>query len=136
MSMYNRATFSPLLKPDMDIVFIKDLRVKAVIGIFGWERQVKQEIRIDLEMGTDISRAAASDRIEDTLDYKAVSKRVVQLVEESEPELVESLIERLAKCLRDEFSIPWLRLTIAKPGAVRGSAAVGVTIERGERVRQ
>lgn len=117
----------------MDIVFIKDLRAKAVIGIFGWERQVRQQISIDVEMGTDIRPAAASDRIEDTLDYKAVSRRILRIVEEAEPQLVESLIELIASTLREEFSIPWLRITIAKPGAVRGSAAVGVTIERGER---
>lgn len=117
----------------MDTVFIKDLRVKAVIGIYGWERQVRQQISIDVEMGTDIAKAAASDRIEDTLDYKAISRRIVQFVEQSEPQLVESLIENVAAALREEFSIPWLRITIAKPGAVRGSASVGVTIERGEK---
>ena len=117
----------------MDIVFVKDLRVEAVIGIFGWERQVRQQISVDLEMGTDIAKAAASDDIADTLDYKTISKRVVSMIEDSEPQLIESLIERIASTLMGEFAIPWLRVTLSKPGAVRGSKAVGVTIERGTR---
>ena len=115
----------------MDIVFVKDLRVEAVIGIFGWERQVRQQISVDLEMGTDIAKAAASDDIADTLDYKTISKRVVSMIEDSEPQLIESLIERIASTLMGEFAIPWLRVTLSKPGAVRGSKAVGVTIESG-----
>jgi len=117
----------------MDIIFIKELKIDAVIGVFDWERQIRQRISIDLEMGTDISAAAASDGIADTLDYKAVSQRIRVLVEESQPQLVELLIELIAKTLMAEFNIPWLRISIAKPGAVRGSAAVGVVIERGQK---
>ena len=117
----------------MDIVFIRELKIDAVIGVFGWERQVKQRICVDLEMGTDIQQAAASDAIQDTLDYKAVSKRIKALVDENQPQLVETLIEMIADRIHTEFNIPWLRLTISKPGAVRGSAAVGVTIERGQK---
>ena len=117
----------------MDIVFIRDLRMDAVIGVFGWERQVHQRISIDLEMGTDISAAAKSDALEDTLDYKAISQRIRQLVDENQPQLVEMLIELIAQTIMTEFKIPWIKITIAKPGAVRGSAAVGVTIERGEK---
>jgi len=117
----------------MDIIFIKELKIDAVIGVFDWERQIRQRISIDLEMGTDISAAAASDGIADTLDYKAVSQRIRILVEESQPQLVELLIELIAKTLMAEFNIPWLRISIAKPGAVRGSAAVGVVIERGQK---
>ena len=117
----------------MDIIFIKELKIDAVIGVFDWERQIRQRISIDLEMGTDISAAAASDGIADTLDYKAVSQRIRALVEESQPQLVELLIELIAKTLMAEFNIPWLRISIAKPGAVRGSTAVGVVIERGQK---
>ncbi len=87
----------------------------------------------DLEMGADIARAAATDRIEDTLDYKAVAKRLIRFVEASEFGLVETLAERCAQIVRDEFGVPWVRLTINKAGAVRGADAVGVVIERGER---
>mgnify|MGYP005989903309 FL=1 len=117
----------------MDIIFIKELKIDAVIGVFDWERQIRQRISIDLEMGTDISAAAASDGIADTLDYKAVSQRIRALVEESQPQLVELLIELIAQTLMAEFNIPWLRISIAKPGAVRGSTAVGVVIERGQK---
>ena len=99
--------------------------------MFDWERQVRQRISIDLEMGTDIARAATTDTIADTLDYKAISNRVRAIVEENQPQLVETLIEQIAQTIMTEFAVPWLRITIAKPGAVRGSAAVGVTIERG-----
>ena len=115
----------------MDTIFIRDLRMDAVIGVFDWERQVKQKISIDLEMATDIGKSAKTDALEDTLDYKAISNRIRDLVENNQPQLVETLIELIAKTIMTEFAISWLRITISKPGAVRGSAAVGVTIERG-----
>lgn len=117
----------------MDIVFIRDLRIDAVVGIYDWERRIRQAVRLDLEMGTDIRKAGETDAIEDTLDYKAVAKRVIAFVEESEFQLVETMAERIAGLLMAEFGIPWLRLTVAKPGAVRGAREVGVTIERGAR---
>jgi dihydroneopterin aldolase len=117
----------------MDIVYIRALRIDAVIGIYEWERHTRQMLVFDLEMGADIARAAATDRIEDTLDYKAVAKRLIRFVEASEFGLVETLAERCAQIVRDEFGVPWVRLTINKAGAVRGADAVGVVIERGER---
>lgn len=117
----------------MDIVFISDLRIETIIGIYDWERKVKQTISLDLEMGADIQRAAATDAIEDTLNYKAVSKRLIGFVGESEYQLVETLAEKIAEIVISEFSVPWLRLTVHKPGAVRGSRDVGVIIERGSR---
>ena len=117
----------------MDTVFIRDLSIDAVIGVFGWERQVEQKIMINLEMATDITQAAQTDDLAHTLDYKAISQRIRVLVKDNQPQLVETLIELIASTIMNEFDIPWLRLSIAKPGAVRGSAAVGVTIERGER---
>jgi dihydroneopterin aldolase len=117
----------------MDTVFINDLRIETIIGIYDWERKVKQTISLDLEMGTDIRRAAETDVIEDTLNYKAVAKRLIAFVEDSEFQLVETLAEKIAAIVLSEFSVPWLRLTVHKPGAVRGSRDVGVVIERGER---
>mgnify|MGYP001544178378 FL=1 len=114
----------------MDRVFIEDLRIQTVIGIFDWEREITQTISIDLQMAFDISHAAASDAIEDTLDYKAVSKRLIQFVESSEFQLVEALADHCARIVLDEFPVKWLRLKLSKPGAVRGSSAVGVIIER------
>jgi len=114
----------------MDIVFIRDLRIQTVIGIYDWEREIKQTVIFDLEMGTDIARAAASDSIEHTLDYKAVSKRLVEFVEASEFQLVETLAERCAAIVLEEFAVPWLRLTLNKIGAVSAARDVGVIIER------
>ena len=117
----------------MDIVFINDLRIETIIGIYDWERKVKQTISLDLEMGTDIRKSAATDAIEDTLNYKAVAKRLIAFVGESEYQLVETLAEKIADIVLSEFDVPWLKLTVHKPGAVRGSRDVGVTIERGSR---
>jgi dihydroneopterin aldolase len=117
----------------MDTVFIEDLRIETVIGIYDWERQIRQVVALDLEMAFDNRRPAATDRIADTLDYKAVSKRLIAFVEGASFELVETLAERCADIVRTEFGVPWLRLRLAKPGAVRGSRAVGVVIERGTR---
>jgi dihydroneopterin aldolase len=117
----------------MDIVFLHDLRIDAVIGIYDWERRVRQTLIFDLEMSADIARAAASDHIEDTLNYKAVAKRLIQFVGDSEFQLVETLAERCAGIVRDEFGVRWVRLRLNKKGAVRGASDVGVIIERGER---
>ena len=115
----------------MDRVFIEDLRVETVIGIFDWEREIKQAVSLDLEMAFDIRAAARSDSIADALDYKAVAKRLIRFIEESEFQLVEALAERCASIVLEEFPVTWLRLRLSKPGAVRGSSAVGVIIERG-----
>jgi dihydroneopterin aldolase len=117
----------------MDIVFIHDLQIETVIGIYDWERKIRQTISLDLEMATDIKKAAKSDDIDDTLSYKTVAKRLIEFVENSEYELVEALAEEICSIVRNEFGVPWVKLTLRKPGAVRGSRAVGVIIERGER---
>ena len=117
----------------MDLVFIEDLRIETIIGIYDWERTTRQVVALDSEMAFDNTRPAASDRIEDTLDYKAVSKRLIAFVGESHFELVETLAERCAALIREEFGVAWLRLKLSKPGAVTGSRAVGVLIERGTR---
>ncbi len=117
----------------MDIVFLRGLRIETTIGIYDWEKQIKQPVVLDLEMGADVARGAATDRIEDALDYKRVSKRLKEFVAGSRFELVETLAERCAALLREEFGIPWLRLSVNKIGAVSGATDVGVIIERGER---
>jgi len=117
----------------MDIVFINDLRIETIIGIYDWERKVKQTISLDLEMGADIRKSAETDAIEDTLNYKAVAKRLIAFVGESEYQLVETLAEKITEIVLTEFSVPWVKLTVHKPGAVRGSRDVGVIIERGSR---
>ena len=117
----------------MDIIFINDLRVNAVIGVYDWERRITQTLSFDLELAADIRRAATSDDIADTVNYKAVAKRVLAFVEQSQYQLVESLAEHVAEIILREFPVPWVRLTVRKPGAVRGARDVGVIIERGAR---
>lgn len=114
-----------------DLVYISGLEVATVIGIYEWERGVRQIVSLDLEMATDIRRAARSDAIEDALNYKAVAKRVTEFIEGSDYQLLESLAEAVAQLVLREFAVPWLRLRISKPGAVRGSRDTGVMIERG-----
>jgi dihydroneopterin aldolase len=119
----------------MDIVFIEDLRIDTVIGIYDWERRVRQTLAFDIEMGFDNTVPAASDDIALTLNYKDVSRRLVDYVGGSSFGLVETLAERCAAIIREEFGVAWVRLKLSKPGAVRGAKAVGVCIERGERPR-
>ena len=118
----------------MDQVFIRGLEVETVIGVYDWERTIRQRLLLDLDMAWDIRAAAAQDDLSQTLDYAAVSQRVLDYVSASRFELIESLAERVAALVLSEFGVPWLRLSITKPGAVpAATGGVGVTIERGER---
>jgi dihydroneopterin aldolase len=114
----------------MDTIFLSGLTTECIIGIWDWERRVKQKVVIDLEMAADIRRAASSDAIEDTLDYKRVSKRLLGFVAESQFQLVETLTERIAQIIVTEFQVPWVRVRLNKQGAIRGSRDVGILIER------
>jgi len=115
----------------MDIIFLRGLQIETVIGIYDWERKIRQTVIIDLEMGTDIRQAAATDDIAHTLDYKTLSKRIIAFVEASEFLLVETLAEKISDIILNEFSVPWLRLTLNKKGAISGASDVGIQIERG-----
>ena len=116
----------------MDIVYIRELEVRTIIGIYDWEREVKQTISLDLEMAHDIRKAAETDDIQYALNYKSIAKRLIKFINQSEFLLVESMAEEVASIVRDEFSVPWLKLRVSKPGALRGSQDVGIIIERGE----
>jgi dihydroneopterin aldolase len=113
-----------------DKIFLRGLEVECIIGFIDWERRVKQRIQIDLELPVDCTRAARSDDVVDTLDYKSVAKRVIAFVEASEFMLVETMAHRMAMLILEEFGIEWVRISINKPGAIRGSRDVGVAIER------
>ncbi len=117
----------------MDIVYIRDLQVDTIIGIYDWERQVRQTISLDLEMAADIRQAAQTDDIQYALNYKAVSKRLIAHLENRDAQLVEALAEEVATIVREEFNVPWVRLRLSKPGALRGARDVGLIIERGEK---
>ena len=113
-----------------DTIFLSGLTAECIIGIWDWERKVRQKVVIDLEMAADIRKAAASDRIEDTLDYKKVSKRLLQFVRDSQFQLVETLTDRIAQVVITEFGVPAVKVRLNKQGALRGSRDVGILIER------
>jgi dihydroneopterin aldolase len=113
-----------------DTIFLHELKVETIIGIEEWERRIRQTVSIDLEMGADIRRAAETDSIDNTLNYKAVAKRVQKFVTESEFQLVETMAERIAELVLGEFEVPWIQVRVSKPGAIRGSDNVGVLIHR------
>lgn len=117
----------------MDLVLIEGLEIRTVIGVYAWERNVRQTVRLDLEMAWDVAKAASSDDIRHALNYKEVSRRLTHFVEASHFKLIESLAEACAKLLMDEFGVSWLKLKLSKPGAIRGAENVAVCIERGQR---
>jgi len=113
-----------------DTIFIRELKTEAIIGVFDWERKVRQTVSFDFEFPGNIRHAAKTDHIDDTLDYKKVAKHVLSFVEASEFQLVETLAERVAELVLREFDLDWVRLVLSKPGALRGSRDVGVSIQR------
>lgn len=117
----------------MDTVFIDGLEIETIIGIYDWEREVKQRVRIDLQMAWDNKPAAQSESIEKALNYKAVCDRLIDFISASEFLLVETMAENIADILMTEFSVPWLQLKLAKPTAIPQASGVGVMIERGNK---
>ena len=117
----------------MDIVYIEGMQVETVIGIYDWEREIKQTVCLDLQMGTDIRRAASTEDIDNCVSYQTVSERLISFIEESEFQLVETMAEEIAQIVLDEFDVRWVKLKLGKPGAVPAATDVGVIIERGER---
>lgn len=123
-------------RKNMDKIFLEELKIDTIIGIWDWERKIRQTVEIDLDMAADIRKAAESDDVEDTLNYKLVAKRLQSFVGDSEFQLVETLAERIAAIVTGEFGVPWVRVRVNKPGAIRGAQDVGVIIERGQEPRQ
>lgn len=117
----------------MDIVFIEDLQIEAVIGIYDWERTTRQIVSLDIEMASHCAMAAATDRVRDTIDYNKVARRLVEFVGQSQVHLVETLAEQIAVLLMAEFGAPWVRIKVSKPGALSNAKAVGILIERGQK---
>ena len=113
-----------------DRIFLRGLQVECIIGFIEWERRIKQTVVIDIELPVDCARAAETDEVANTVDYKRVAKRIIGFVETSEFKLVETLAHRIAMIVIEEFQLAWVRLSVNKPGAIRGSRDVGVSIER------
>lgn len=125
---HNRSTWS-----NMDTIFIHGLRCECVIGIWPWEKKITQTLLLDIDLATDISRAAASDALADTLDYKKISERIIEYAKNNSFNLIETLIEHLAEIILVEFDVPWVRIKLDKGGVVKRVGHVGVIIERGSR---
>ena len=116
----------------MDRIFLSEMKIDTTVGIWEWEKRIKQQVIIDIEMSANIKKAAATDQIEDTLNYKAVAKSVRKLVEESSFQLVETMAEKISELVIGEHNVSWVKVRVNKPGAIRGSKGVGIIIERGE----
>lgn len=114
----------------MDVMFLRDLRIQTIVGVWDWERQMPQTVSIDLEIAADIAKAAASDKLDDTVNYKAVAKDVTRVVTDGQFKLVETMAERIAECVLRQHGAGWVRVTVNKPGALRSTRDVGVRIER------
>ena len=114
----------------MDRIFLRDLKIETVVGIWEWERRIRQNVVLDLEIATDVRKAARDDSIDDALNYKSIAKRLIAFVGEARFQLVETLAEAVARLLIEEFHVEWVRVSVAKPGAIEGSRVVGVVIER------
>ena len=117
----------------MDRIFLSEMKIETTDGIWEWEKRIKQQVIIDIEMSADIKKAAATDQIEDTLNYKAVAKSVRKLVEESSFQLVETMAEKISELVIGEHNVSWVRVKVNKPGAIRGSKGVGIIIERDDK---
>jgi len=115
----------------MDRIFLKDLRIETVVGVWDWEKQMPQTVSVDLELAADIQAAAAKDTLDATLNYKAVANRVRDFVQESRFQLIETMAEGIAELIMAEFAVPWVKVVLHKPYAIKGSKDVGIIIERG-----
>tara|TARA_Y100001954_G_C15523342_1_gene460437 strand:- start:83 stop:454 length:372 start_codon:yes stop_codon:yes gene_type:complete len=116
----------------VDKIFLSEIKIETTVGIWEWEKRIKQTVIIDIEMSADIKRAASTDDINDTLNYKAVAKSVRKLVEESQFQLVETMAEKISELILTEHDVDWVKVKVNKPGAIRGSKGVGIIIERGK----
>ena len=113
-----------------DKIYVEDLKVMATIGIFDWEKKIKQEVSISYEIDQDNALAAVEDKIEAATDYKSITKAIIRLVEDNKFELVERFAEEIAKMVITKYDVSWIKLRVSKPGALRFSKDVGVIIER------
>jgi dihydroneopterin aldolase len=117
----------------MDTVRIKGLKVETIVGVHAWERKVPRPVVVDIELATDVARAARSDALRDAIDYHAVAQAASAFIAQAQPQLIETLAEQLAAQLMRQFGAPWVKLELHKPGAVPGASDVSVALERGKK---
>jgi len=115
----------------LDIIYIHGLKCECVIGVWEWEKAITQTLVLDIDLATDVTKAAASDDLKDTLNYKTIADRVNEYAKANQFDLIETLIERLAQLILAEFEVPWVRIKLDKGGAVKNVGHVGILIERG-----
>lgn len=116
----------------MDIIFLRELRVDTLIGVYEWEKRVPQSLQIDLEIALPNSHACHSDDISDALDYSRIAAHIQEVLQNRHFNLLEALAEHIAQILLDDFRAPWVKVSVAKLQAIRGSKMVGISIERGQ----
>ena len=116
----------------MDIIFLRELKVETLIGVYEWEKRVPQTLQLDLEIALPNSRAGQSDDIADALDYAAVVRHIQSVLNSRHFNLLETLAEHIAQILLTDFNAPWVKVSVAKLNAIRGSRMVGINIERGQ----
>ena len=116
----------------MDIIFLHGIEANCVVGVWEWEKQITQKIIVDIDVSADIAASAASDELQDTLNYKAVAESVINMLEKSRFQLIETMVEEVAQLVMKEFSVPWIKVRINKGGAVKHVRNVGVQVERGQ----
>lgn len=114
----------------MDKLFLRELRVETIIGFWEWERRIKQTVVVDLEIGTDARPAAAADRVSSALNYEPIANRLVEFIGGADFHLVESLADAIARIVVADFGAKWVKVSVAKPGAIPAAREVGVIIER------
>lgn len=114
----------------MDKIVIKDLRLETIIGLFPWEREVRQQLFIDIEMQVDIAQAAATDDFQYVVNYAEVCERVADLADDGQFKLIETLVERMAEMILQSFDVSWIKINVRKTDAVTQVSSVGIEIER------
>ena len=118
-------------KTIMDIIFLNDLRIETVVGVYEWERKLPQTIQLDIEIGLPPAQPQRADSIDDTIDYAAVAARVRESLKQHQFLLIEAMAEHISAIILTEFGSPWTRVSITKLGLIRGIKRLGVCIERG-----
>ncbi len=116
----------------MDIIFLRELKVDTLIGVYEWEKRVPQTLQLDLEIALPNSSACLSDNIDDALDYAKIIAHIQEVLAGRHFNLLEALAEHIAQILLDDFRAPWVKVSVAKLQAIRGSKMVGISIERGQ----
>ena len=128
--MRERRILRHSLQTAMDIIFLRELKVDTLIGVYEWEKRIAQTLQLDLEIALPNNRACQSDDIHDALDYAKIVSHIQNVLSDRHFNLLEALAEHIAQLLLTDFNAPWVKVSVAKLNAIRGSRMVGISIER------